>query len=128
MGISGQIKMFLLYYYNNSYVSPFNCDGSNSNLIEGISLISPPGWIHVYYNVLSIFRYDFVNVDGHHVKANGYRNVLSLLASVLQSLHQSLQEAAKDRSRVFFSASEHINSLFVCSSALKVSHTDVGKA
>lgn len=66
-------------------------------------------------------RYDFVDADGVHVKASGYRTLLFFLSCILQPLHQSLLKTAKDRSSFRFSASDHIKSLYIHCNAMQVS-------
>lgn len=78
--------------------------------------------------IMFMLRYDFVNADGVVVKGSGYRAVLHMLSCVLDLLHMSLLKAAKSRSSFRFSASEHINSLYLHCSALQVSGRPLDRA
>lgn len=65
-------------------------------------------------------RYDFVNSDGSQVKANGFRSILFLLSSCLQTLLDALQKEAKERGGFFYSAIHHLDKLCIYCRALQV--------
>ena len=96
--------------------SPLGVTGSLSTFV---SVVVTVYFTNVYFSLSH--RYDFVGADGVAVKGNGYRTVVYFTARVMEPLHASLLKAAKSRSSFRFSASEHINSLYVHCSALQVS-------
>uniref|UniRef100_A0A1X7TZZ6 Hormone-sensitive lipase n=1 Tax=Amphimedon queenslandica TaxID=400682 RepID=A0A1X7TZZ6_AMPQE len=64
-------------------------------------------------------KFDFVQPDGTHVKANGFRSLLCVLKELLSCLLYYLQKYARDRGGLFYNAADSLSNITAHARALQ---------